>query len=457
MNPVDKSTTRSWPWGVRIVLALLGVALFGAGIVFFLGVAATARWDRYAATLRAGGDPLTFDELQAARAVLPDEKNSALVIVRLHDRLEELSEEPVGEHVLVFSGHGYESDFFTGIRRDKIQPSRDFLEPYRDLLAELSVLRDMPTGRFEVMYDPPTQSITSILLPELSTLRAASRLEHLHGILEHLDGNLAGALDSARIQFAFGATLNEHPTIIGRLVQMAVDALGVRAMENLLRGGELDDVTRWALLGERAHFSGICDEYVESAQSRDRVNSIIWGGYSNILPNALIRENQMRGVEMLSWLVDAKDDPAKLVAAAQRIDTEAPKLTVMHGLGRMIMPSLSRAVTLHLRISAEFDCTITALAAERYRLATGKMPESLDALVPTYLDEVPTDPFDGEPMRFAKTDEGIVIYSICDDLVDDGGIVARQKNKPRVRDVGFRLNRPEHRGLILIDAPPLED
>ncbi len=474
MNPADKSTKPSWPLGVRIVLLLLGVGLFGAGIVFFLGVAATARWDRYAATLRAGGDPLTFDEVQAARAVIPDEKNGALVIGRLHDRLEELSKASVGQHVLVFSGQGYEFDLFTGIRRDKIQPSREFMEPYRDLLSELSVLRDMPTGRFEVTYDPATQSIMSVLLPEMSTLRAASRLECLHGVLEHLDGDLAGAADSARVQLAIGATLNEHPTVIGRLVQIAVDALGIRALENLLRVGELDGETlgefvrimrqrkegatmRWAFAGERAFFLGVCEEYAESAQSRGRVNSMVGGGIPVIMPDALIRENQMRGVEMLSWLTDARDDPAELVAAAQRIDTEAPKLTVMHGLVRMIMPSLSRAVTLHLRSSAEFDCTIAALAAEQYRLATGKMPESLGALVPTYLDEVPTDPFDGEPMRFAKTHEGIVIYSVCDDLTDDGGIVARQKNRPRYRDIGFRLNRREHRGLILIDAPPSED
>ena len=85
------------------------------------------------------------------------------------------------------------------------------------------------------------------------------------------------------------------------------------------------------------------------------------------------------------------------------------------------------------------------------------MPESLAVLVPTYLDEVPTDPFDGEPMRFATTDEGIVIYSINEDLTDDGGIVAKQKKRPHYLDVGFRLNRPEHRGLVLIDAPPSED
>ena len=474
MNPEDKATKRSWPWGVRLLLSVLGVAVVGAAIVFLMGVAATARWDRYAATLRAGGDPLTFKEIQAARAVIPDDQNGALVIERLLFRLNGLSDTHTGEHVLVFPNRVDKTDFFTGIRRDKIQPSRDFLDPYRDLLAELSVLKDMPTGRFELTYDPASESIMSVPLPELSAMRTASKLQYLHGVLENLEGDLAGAADSARVQLAIGATLNEHPTVIGRLVQMAVDALGLRALENLLRAGELDDETlqqflrimrqrsegltmRWAFAGERAFLLGVCDEYTESPQARGRANAMVGGAILGIMPDALIRENQMRGVEMLTWLVDAKDDPTELVAGARRIDTEAPKLTVMHGLVKRILPSLSRSVTLHLRITAHFDCTIAALAAERYRLANGKLPESLDALVPMYLDEVPTDPFDGEPMRFAKTDEGIVIYSINEDLSDDGGAVTKPKKYHRPLDTGFRLNRPEHRGLKLIDPPPEDD
>ena len=37
------------------------------------------------------------------------------------------------------------------------------------------------------------------------------------------------------------------------------------------------------------------------------------------------------------------------------------------------------------------------MALERYRLANGAWPDSLAALVPKYLETVPTDPFDGKP------------------------------------------------------------
>ncbi len=90
-------------------------------------------------------------------------------------------------------------------------------------------------------------------------------------------------------------------------------------------------------------------------------------------------------------------------------------------------------------------------------MRTGRLPKSLEELVPTYVDAVPADPFDGQSMRFARTDKGIVIYSISDDLVDDGGLVARQKMKPHVRDIGFRLFNPEHRGVFLTDEPRPDD
>jgi hypothetical protein len=42
---------------------------------------------------------------------------------------------------------------------------------------------------------------------------------------------------------------------------------------------------------------------------------------------------------------------------------------------------------------------VVALAAERYRLAHKRWPNSLDDLVPDYLSKVPADPFADEPLH----------------------------------------------------------
>jgi hypothetical protein len=41
--------------------------------------------------------------------------------------------------------------------------------------------------------------------------------------------------------------------------------------------------------------------------------------------------------------------------------------------------------------------------------------------VPTYLAAVPTDPFDGQPLRYKKLAKGYIVYSVGENGKDDGG------------------------------------
>ncbi len=65
--------------------------------------------------------------------------------------------------------------------------------------------------------------------------------------------------------------------------------------------------------------------------------------------------------------------------------------------------------------------TRTALAIERHRLKTGNLPVSLDALVPEHLAATLRDPFTGEPLKYGQLAKGYVVYSVGQDLSDDGG------------------------------------
>ena len=62
-----------------------------------------------------------------------------------------------------------------------------------------------------------------------------------------------------------------------------------------------------------------------------------------------------------------------------------------------------------------------ALAVQRYRLAADTLPDKLADLVPAYLEAVPKDPFDGNDLRYKKLEPGFVVYSVGEDLSDDGG------------------------------------
>jgi hypothetical protein len=78
------------------------------------------------------------------------------------------------------------------------------------------------------------------------------------------------------------------------------------------------------------------------------------------------------------------------------------------------------SLTFHKHI-AQLRCTAAGLAVARYRLAREIWPTDWQALVPAYLEAVPVDPFDGNPLRIKRTADGLVIYSLGHERPDDQG------------------------------------
>jgi len=64
----------------------------------------------------------------------------------------------------------------------------------------------------------------------------------------------------------------------------------------------------------------------------------------------------------------------------------------------------------------------TAIGLKRYELLHGKLPASLEALVPDFIAEVPRDLIDGQPLRYKVRHDGTYcLYSVADDARDDQG------------------------------------
>jgi len=82
---------------------------------------------------------------------------------------------------------------------------------------------------------------------------------------------------------------------------------------------------------------------------------------------------------------------------------------------------MSAYIVKDFSVTATLRCCCASLAVERYRLANGALPDSLGDLVPKFLDAVPIDPFDGQPLRYRKLTKGYVVYSVGEDGKDDGG------------------------------------
>jgi hypothetical protein len=62
---------------------------------------------------------------------------------------------------------------------------------------------------------------------------------------------------------------------------------------------------------------------------------------------------------------------------------------------------------------------IVACGLERYRLAFGKYPDSLDPLVPTYLPRIPTDVLRGRPLLYHLKDGQYTLRGVGPNFKDD--------------------------------------
>jgi hypothetical protein len=77
---------------------------------------------------------------------------------------------------------------------------------------------------------------------------------------------------------------------------------------------------------------------------------------------------------------------------------------------------------LSTRSDASNAVWLCALALRAFRAENGKYPTALDELAPRYLKEIPADPFGGgEKLRYKRTANSYVLWSIGPDGKDDGG------------------------------------
>jgi hypothetical protein len=94
----------------------------------------------------------------------------------------------------------------------------------------------------------------------------------------------------------------------------------------------------------------------------------------------------------------------------------------MHFLLSSSIVSLSGVFKRAMTVEAAKQIAISAIALQRYHLKHAAFPQSLAALVPEFLAEVPRDPMDGQPLRYRLNADGtFLLYSVGDDGKDDGG------------------------------------
>ena len=84
-----------------------------------------------------------------------------------------------------------------------------------------------------------------------------------------------------------------------------------------------------------------------------------------------------------------------------------------------------------------------ALAIKMFQRDVGEYPDSLKLLTANkFLKELPMDPFSGKPFIYKVKNGEFVLYSVCDNLKDDGGDIELGERRHEALDFGFTSKRP---------------
>ena len=103
-----------------------------------------------------------------------------------------------------------------------------------------------------------------------------------------------------------------------------------------------------------------------------------------------------------------------------------------------------------LKGKARLRTAAAAIACERYRQANGHWPSALIDIPKSIIPETPLDPFDGQPLRLQKNDDGITIYSTGVYKKINQDIWAQDKGTT-IPAISFRLWDVPQRGKL----PPI--
>jgi hypothetical protein len=258
-----------------------------------------------------------------------------------------------------------------------------------------------------------------------------------------------------------GSSIGDEPLMISQLARISCQNFALMTLERVLAQGEPsepvlaafqqrleeDEPTPILLIGCRGERAGQRQmlEFLRGGGTLPGTATTVAGGTVNTglmgltfqFPGVL----ESQSIACLRYMNEVVESaklppeqwPTRFVALQQR----APELPI---LARLIVPAVDKFLQSALRSHALQRCAIISLAAERFRKQSGRWPNSLDELIATgLLKSIPTDPYDGRPIKLRRTDSGLVVYCIGPDGQDDGGKLDRKHRPQAGSDVGWQL------------------
>jgi hypothetical protein len=360
-------------------------------------------------------------------------------------------------------------------------PAQDVLlalSKFDPVIEKLKTDSALPYSRFPLNYE--SQPPSAILLPHLAALKQCSQVLHLRAIAELQNNESQKALDDVKLSLRLTDSIRTEPFLICHLVRIAIFQITLQPIyeglaEHKWSDAQLADLdselakldfladNQFAVRGERAleianieflrhppqnpqfkrprlyflapFFSLVQMLYNLSSNEGENPEGLqmLVLGFG---PSGWLHQNELRLAQFeTKWYLPIVNQetktisPAKTRAASDALSQEIQHRTPENILETVLMPALGGGERKFAYVQSSANLARVAIALERYRLAHGEFPESLDALAPQFMEKIPHDVIGGEPLKYRRTDDGqFVLYSVGWNETDDGGVVGLTKS-----------------------------
>jgi hypothetical protein len=481
---------RRFRWLKRIFLGLAILVVLALAVRASVVYLAEREFRMAAAELDRSDPGWRLEDIEKQRAVVLPERNAALPITAAGERLAswwppswELHKRRVGEEEPESIGPErvvYKLAPNKRLSEDLAGKLRGLMSAQNATLLLARKVIDLPTGRYDVSW--PSDRFEHHI-PHLDHVTNVAELLEADGVLRADDGDYDGALGSVRGMLNAGRSVGDEPYLISQMHRKARGVYAVHTLERVLGQGEPSvkelRITEQLFDLEEEEVRSAFILALKGARALD-VRTMEEFCTGERLPFELkFRRRPMRDLTLfMQWLYyrpawSCKRAPAlrcttrfiqlapqprrERAAALAELRQQMPQLgdyIPRLGAWSLAAPDVGRVLDFADRDLAILRCGCAAIAVERFRREKGRWPQTLDELVPEFLQQVPLDPFKDEPLRLGHVKDGVVIYSVGPDGEDNNGSINRMEewDKPGT-DLGLRLWNPDRRGLLPDQIP----
>jgi hypothetical protein len=238
-------------------------------------------------------------------------------------------------------------------------------------------------------------------------------------------------------------------TLIGAMIHVAVAGLYADTVADGLRMQAWRDPQLRALeqqLGEVRLASSLAETFIDEpmfslrtmeTSSREELTKLLgeWGNSTKKVwllkhaPRGWLEQNMVvharLGYQFFSGLdvTNQTVSPRAIDEAGRALQRNSGRSSPYRFLTDAFMPNWVKAMQRFALNQTSVNEAAVACALERYRLAHGEYPETLNALTPQFISKLPHDVVGGQPLKYRRTDDKqFRLYSVGWNETDDGGL-----------------------------------